>query len=163
MGRSLDVTMDYDAPVASVAAMLADPAFREAVCERQKVISHDVSITPAGVGKEVRIEQVHEVRNVPGFAKRLVGDEITLIQTESWTSPEAGDIDVTVPEKPVRAHGTATLAATRQGGTRETVHLDIEVGVPLVGGKIEGLLRDLLGAALKVENEVGVNYLSTSR
>ena len=44
--------------------------------------------------------------------------------------------------------------------TTETVDLDIKVSIPLVGGKIEGLISDLLLKALKVENRVGRDYLS---
>ena len=46
------------------------------------------------------------------------------------------------------------------GTTTETVALDIKVGIPLVGGKIEGLISDLLLKALKAENKVGRDYLS---
>ena len=66
---------------------------------------------------------------------------------------------MTIPGKPGEMKGTARL--TESGGvTTETVDLDIKVGIPLVGGKIEGLIADLLLKALKVENRVGRDYLS---
>ena len=46
------------------------------------------------------------------------------------------------------------------GATTETVVMDIRVGIPFVGGKIEGLVADMLRAALEIENEVGRDYLS---
>ena len=46
------------------------------------------------------------------------------------------------------------------GSTLHVVTLDIKVGIPLVGGKIEGLVSDLLLKALKAENKVGRDYLS---
>ena len=40
--------LTYDAPPADVFAMLSDPAFREAACAAQDVISADVEITERG-------------------------------------------------------------------------------------------------------------------
>ena len=56
--------------------------------------------------------------------------------------------------------GTAVLEATADGGTVETVELVVKVRVPLVGGKLEGLIADLLLKALKAEHHVGRDYLS---
>ncbi len=55
--------------------------------------------------------------------------------------------------------GTARLSESG-GVTTETVDLTIKVGIPFVGGKIEGLIADLLLKALKAENHVGRDYLS---
>ena len=38
MATTLTHEMTYDAPLADVAAMLADPAFREEVCADQRVL-----------------------------------------------------------------------------------------------------------------------------
>ena len=55
--------------------------------------------------------------------------------------------------------GTARLAESG-GVTTETVVLDVKVSIPLVGGKVEGLVADMLLKALKTENRVGRDYLS---
>jgi hypothetical protein len=81
------------------------------------------------------------------------------VQQESWTSATDADITVTIPGKPGEMTGTATLVESG-GVTTETVDLTIKVSIPLVGGKIEGLISDLLLKALKVENRVGRDYLS---
>ena len=39
--------------------------------------------------------------------------------------------------------------------------MEIRVSIPLVGGKIESLIAGLLLKALKVENAVGRQYLSS--
>jgi hypothetical protein len=56
--------------------------------------------------------------------------------------------------------GTVTLREAG-GTTTETVQMDIRVGIPLVGGKIESLISDLLRKALRVENSVGRQYLTS--
>lgn len=160
MSKHLTHELTYDAPLAAVAAMLADPAFREEVCERQHVLRQTVSVTPGpGDGKEVVIDQVQTASGIPSFAKKFVGDEINIVQKEIWTDAERGDVYVTIPGKPGDMKGTVRLDESN-GRTTETVSLEIKVGIPLVGGKIEGLVSDLLLKALRKENEVGRDYLS---
>jgi hypothetical protein len=53
------------------------------------------------------------------------------------------------------------LALRESGGTTtETVDLEIRVGIPLVGGKVESLIADLMRKALRAENAVGRQYLT---
>lgn len=159
MSKRISHELTYHAPLAAVAAMLGDPAFREEVCDRQHVLRRTVTVTPAGAGKEVVVDQVQPADGIPSFAKKLVGDEINIVQREIWTDAERGDVFVTIPGKPGDMTGTVRLEE-RDGRTVETVKLEIKVGIPLVGGKVEGLIGDLLLKALAKENEVGRDYLS---
>lgn len=159
MSRRITHDLTYDAPLTDVAAMLADPAFREAVCDYQRVIRSSVEIEPDGAGFRARIEQVQAAQGIPSFAKNFVGDEIQIVQTERWASPERGDITIEIPGKPGDMVGTAQLREAG-GTTTETVDLTVKVAIPLVGGKLEGLIGDLLLKALKAENVVGRKWLS---
>ena len=152
--------LTYDAPLADVAAMLADKAFREEVCVAMQATRHSVSIDDLqGYPKEVVLEYAQPTDRVPGFAKKFVGSEVDIRQAETWTSPDHGDIHVTIPGKPGEMVGTAVLTE-QDGVTTETVTLDITVRIPLVSGKIEGLIGKLLGSALRAENRTGVAWLS---
>lgn len=158
MAKRISHDLTYDAPLGAVAAMLADPAFREAVCERQHVLRHDVTVEETAAGRKVTIDQVQAAKGIPSFAAKFVGDEIHIVQAETWTADDHGDIEVTIPGKPGQMSGTATLVESG-GVTTETVTLTIRVGIPLVGGKIEGLIGDLLLRALRTENTVGREWL----
>lgn len=160
MAKTISFEMAYDAPVQRVAAMLADPSFREDVCRFQGVTKVEVTVDVDGDTKQVKVDQVQPTAGVPSFAKKIVGDETNIIQEESWSSLTHGDVTVTIPGKPGEMTGTAVLEATPEGGTVETVTLDIKVRIPLVAGKIEGLVGDLLLKALKAEYKVGRDYLS---
>jgi Protein of unknown function (DUF2505) len=159
MATTLTHHLEYDAPLADVAAMLADPAFREEVCAYQKVIRAGVEIDLDGDTKTVVIDQVQRAKGIPGFAKKFVGDEINIVQREDWSSPEAADLHVTIPGKPGEMAGTITLVESG-GTTTETVDVRIKVNIPLVGGKIEDLIAGLLRKALVAEQAVGRDYLS---
>lgn len=157
MSKRLVHEMTYDAPADRVLEMLADPAFREEVCDYQRVLRRTVTVETTGSGMDVVIDQFQSVKGLPSFATKLVGDEVNIVQRESWTGTR-GDIEVTIPGKPGDMKGTAVIVESG-GVTTETVDLTIKVGIPLVGGKIEGLISDLLLKALKAENKVGRAYL----
>jgi len=154
---SLDLT--YDAAMADVDAMLMDPAFRERVCDAQGAIRKTVSVTEEDAGVTVVIDQVQTADGIPGFAKKFVGDEINLVQTESWFDAENARVEVVIPGKPGQMTGTVNLSESG-GVTTERVQMEIKVNIPLVGGKIEGLIADLLKKALRAENAVGRQYLA---
>jgi uncharacterized protein DUF2505 len=147
----------YDAPAGAVYAMLVDRGFREQVCLAIK--SPQSSVEVSG-DVTVVIDQTQVVRNVPAFAAKLVGDRIDIHQVERWTSPTTADIEITIPGKPGQLRGTVTLTPSAGGGTDHVVAGDLKIGVPLVGGKLEGLIAGLLGKAMDKELEVGRSWLA---
>jgi hypothetical protein len=151
--------MTYDAPLKDVYAMLGDPVFREQVCEYQRVLRADVEIDRSGDRMTVIVDQAQPAHGIPSFAKKFVGDEIEIKQREDWNSVDAADLHVTIPGKPGHMEGTIRLEESG-GTTTETVDVQIHVNLPLVGGKIEGLVADLLRKALEAEQKVGRDYLS---
>jgi len=159
MSKRLTHEIEYDAPLARVVAMLADPGYRDEVCIAQGGTPSEITLDGAGAGMTVVVDQVQPAEGIPAFAKKFVGDEINIVQAEDWTSPEKGNIHVTIPGKPGEMTGTALLTEDPDG-TTETVNLTVKVHIPLVGAKIEGLIADLLLKALRAEHEVGVRYLA---
>lgn len=152
--------LTYDAPLEAVDAMLGDQAFRERVCDAQGAIRKTVTMTDGDDGFVVLVDQVQTADGIPGFARKFVGDEINLVQTETWTDAENADVEVVIPGKPGEMTGTIRLSESG-GVTTETLDLTIQVNIPLAGGKIEKLIADLLRKALVAENAVGRDYLST--
>lgn len=158
MSKKIRHELTYDAPLSAVTAMLADPAFREKVCDYQGVLRRTVTIDGAGAGMSVLIDQVQPAKGIPAFATKFVGEEINIVQKETWSTAEQARVEVSIPGKPGEMTGTVTL--TESGGTTtEVVEFQITVRIPLVGSKIEGLIGDLLTKALRAENKVGREYL----
>jgi hypothetical protein len=155
----LTYDLSYEAPLIAVGEMLMDAAFREQVCDAQLALRKTVSVGQDGGGMKVVVDMVQAAEGIPGYAKRLVGDEIQLVQTERWSDIESARVEVVIPGKPGQMSGT--LALRESGGTTtETVDMEIRVGIPLVGGKIESLIADLMRKALRAENAVGRQYLT---
>ncbi len=161
--KKVSEELRYDgATIEQVHEMLADPAFREKVCDYQGVRGRTVTIDSQGSGMTVVVDQVQAADGIPSFARKFVGEEINIVQSEDWTSPEKGNIHVSIPGKPGEMSGTALLTEDPDG-TTETVNLTVKVNIPLVGGKIEGLVANLLSKALRAEHKVGRDWLAGSR
>ena len=150
--------ISYDAPLADVYAMKADPDFRQAAAAATGVISAEVSITPKGEGMTVRIDQVQPTEGVPGFAKKFAGETTRAVQTEEWGSSSGGTITIETPGKPTSITGNLTL--TEDGGrTTETLDAVVKVKVPLIGGKLESLMAELVAEGRDKEQAAGEAWL----
>jgi len=152
----------YDASPDEVHAMLADPAFREATCAAQQVVSVDVDITVDGAGMSVRIDQIQPTQGVPSFAKSIIGETTHAIQIEEWRNNRQAVLDIETPGKPGTMHGTITIEP-RGSGAADVVELDIKVGIPLIGGRLENLMGDLVRKAMDHEHRVGIAWLAGER
>jgi hypothetical protein len=156
MAKQLSTDLTYDAPLADVTAMLADPAFRERVLDAQHAGSRTVTIA----GGAVTIVYTRSIEGkVPGVAKKFVGDSIEVRHEETWDPAfTRGDIAIRLPGKPGEVTGTATLAE-RDGRTVETVTLTATVSIPVVAGKLEDLILSTFRQALAREQQVGRAWL----
>lgn len=148
--------------VDDVYAMLGDPTYRKAVGDYQRVIDFSCDIEPAaggpGTGMTVRLEEAHGTDRIPSFAQKMVGSEIRFVHEEKWSSPSSAAIRVSIPGKPGEMNGAATL--TQNGpDVVQQIDLDVKVGVPLIGGKLEDLVAGFVTKAFDAENKVGVKWL----
>jgi len=158
MSTTVTFDMTYDAPLAAVTSMLADPGFRERVCDAQRATSRSVSIS--GIPGTVDVTFTQATEGIPSFAKKFVGSAITVTQHETWSTPLAAtlDIDAGVPIADIK--GSVALAEKSSTETVETVILQVTVKVPLVGGKLESLVADMMRKALAKEYATGKAYLA---
>ena len=149
----------YDAPPAAVFEMLADPAFRQAACAAQDVISADVQLERSGNGFTLVLDQQQRTDDLPGFARAFAGDSTQAIQRETWEDTTGGTLVIDTPGKPTEIKGTITLRP-EGSGTREIVELEVKAKIPLIGGKIEKLLAEKVREGMDLEHGVGIDYLA---
>jgi uncharacterized protein YndB with AHSA1/START domain len=161
-GMKLHHEISYAAPLGEVFAMLSDPAFRHASGAAMGVISADVTITPKGEGISVHIDQVQPTEGVPGFARKFAGETTRAVQDEEWSSPAGGTLTIETPGKPTSVKGTLSL--TESGGrTTETLEAEVKGKVPLIGGKLDSLMADLVTKGMDMERLAGVAWLEGNR
>lgn len=158
MTTSLSHETTYDAPLARVSAMMTDRGFREEVFRSQDASRVDVAIEGTTEQGTVTIDYTQPTAGVPSFAKKLAGDGVRIIQREDWSGNRAA-LHVSIPGKPGQMVGTITLVDAGEV-TVEKVTCDITVSLPLVGGKVERLIEEMLLKALRNENRVGREWLA---
>ncbi|HET9860631.1 MAG TPA: DUF2505 domain-containing protein [Nocardioidaceae bacterium] len=154
--------LKYDASPEDVYAMLSDPAFRQRVCAAMDTVSHDVAVDETDAGMSVRIDMVQHTHGVPGFAKKIVGDQTRIIQSEQWAETRAADLQVEIPGKPGHIRGRITLSGDASG-TVEAFDGEATVSIPFVGGKLEGVIEKLFLKGMDTEQGVGAAWLAGER
>lgn len=154
------VELTYAASPEQVFAMLFDPAYREQVCEDQRVLSYSVAVDGEAPDVSVRIEQTHSTAGeIPAVAQKVVGDKAEVHQEEQWNADGECEFRLTMPGKPGEVVGTSWLEE-RDGGTARIVDLQAKVSIPVVGGKLEGVLVSMIEKSLAKEQQTGNAWLA---
>ena len=161
MATRLTYDLTYDAPLTDVGEMLMDPAFREQVCDAQGALRKTVTVGQDGGGMKVVIDMVQAAAGHPGLRQEVrrrrdpAGADRALVRHRERPGRGRHPRQARPDERHDRR--SASPAAPRP----RPWTMEIQVSIPLVGGKIESLIADLLRKALKAENAVGRQYLAS--
>ena len=135
----IEGTHVYPVPVDAVIAMFRDET---ATVARYESMGHrDVKVVELDADDDtVRVVSTRVVDvDLPGFAKKALKPTNTMTQTDEWHRQDdgswSGTFGVDVQGAPVRIDGTMQLVP-EANGARHTVNLDLQVKIPLIGGKI---------------------------
>jgi hypothetical protein len=129
----------YPVPVESVMALLQDES---ATVDKYEGMGHqEVQVLEfAADADALRIVSSRVVTvDLPGFAKKAIKPTNTIVQTDEWRRAADGSWSGTftgdVKGSPVSISGVMTLKPDANGA-EHTVTIDVQVKIPLVGGKI---------------------------
>lgn len=150
--------LEYDASPEDVYAMLSEPTFREKVVEAQRGRDYTVTIEAGDGAMTVVVDQNRPANDLPGFARKIIGDTINIVQSETWSDHTISVLDVAIPGKPCRLQGTITIQGDDSGSV-QVIDGDLKVSVPLLSGKLEALICNLLSKALDAEQSLGRTWL----
>ena len=147
-----------------VAAMVADETFLRDWCLAcgAREVEATVSGTAAAGAFTATTRRAYPTGDVPAFAKRFVGDAVTLQQVDAWSRDAEGRWTATSQVElvglPARMDARAELVP-RGDATRQVVTGTVRAQVPLVGGKLEQVMHGKVVEALDREEHVGRAYL----
>jgi hypothetical protein len=150
--------MTWDAPAAAVYAMITDPAYQDQRAQAGNPTRAEASVSNTADGATISVFRQLAI-DPPGFVKNFVGNSIGIQETQTWTSPTTANLLVEILKQPGQVRGTLRL---RESGTSTEVVVDAEIAVkvPLVGGKVEGYVADILDRLLTKDEEIGRTWLA---
>jgi len=156
---------EYPATTTEVATMLADPKFYEQVSERMGAVSSTVEVSGDPSGSfTVTTERKMPTNGFPDFARKFVGDTVSVRQVDEWRAEEdggvrRGTISVEVQGAPLRLNGSLLLSPSG-AGTTETIEGDLKAAVPLIGGKLEEAAQPAIEGAIRQQKKVGTAWFA---
>jgi len=152
----------YEADPTTVWAMLSDPAFITAKCERTGSTETTVDVTENEDGGATLTTTRVLPANLPSVAKPFVGDTITVTECQVWSGPAADGSRTATTNvdfgAPMAFAAGLTLAASGSGST-VTTDGEFKASIPFVGGKIEKVAADETTRYLQKEQQVGQEWL----
>jgi hypothetical protein len=152
----------YEADPSTVWAMLSDPAFITAKCDRTGSMETTVDVTDDGQGGFTLTSTRVLPANLPAVAKPFVGETLTVTETQVWTAPAADGsrtAQTTVTfSAPMSFTADMALRPSEAGSTVVTDG-EFKANVPFVGGKVEGVAVHETTRYLEKEQLVGGEWL----
>jgi len=116
-------------------------------------------------GSELSVTTRRETpADLPGFAKKIVGDQTVVVQSESWREDGSGyacDLDITLEKVPGGISGWMMIVAVGASASDWILEFTIKVGIPLVGGRLEGVMKRETEANLKKEFAFNSGWLES--
>jgi hypothetical protein len=149
----------FSAPAATVHATLTDRVFLE---ERlRKLGGKDAALVEhARDGAEVRLRlrQGVDAERLPSMARTFLKGDLVVEREERW-GPDGGTGRATIVGVPGEISSRARLT-DHADGSELVITAEVRVGIPLVGGKIEGVIAEQVARLLTAESEFAGTWLA---
>lgn len=157
--------IEHPATPDRVYAMVTDPDYQRARCERSGALSHEVALEQEADTLTVVTRRQLPTTELPDAVRTLVGQHVNLVETTRWGPALAdgtreGALLLDVEGTPVGLVGGVHLQGNADGTTTYTVDGDLDAHVPLLGGRIERSAAPMIGRALQIEQDLGRQWLA---
>ena len=161
----LSAEVRYPADVATVTAMLSDPAFIDAKLREAGATPERITVTPGAGGlTTIAVRALIPTAAVPAHLRSFVGAHLDVRQVEVWEDAEAGARRATVAVEiigtAVRMTGTMTLSPDEGGGGTGRFASVVKASVPLFGAAVENGTATALREAVSAEARVARDWLT---
>lgn len=156
MSRQIDYRSTSPHSADEVYATMVDPDYLRARLEQiggpgAGLLEHTADVK----GAHYRLRHGLDAKDLPSVVRSVLPGDVTIERNERWTRQDGGrylgDVDVTIPGAPASATGGMRLRDLPDGGSELSVRADVRVSVPLIGGKIEGVVGDQVRRLLAAE------------
>jgi hypothetical protein len=157
MSKKIDVSHDIPADVEAVYAVITGETWADKKAEAFADEARTESRT-VGAGEAVTLVMSRGLPpGIPGFLEKFLPAGGRARQTEAWGPAEGGARRGTwqgeIPGAPAKVGGTMSLEPTATG-TRYHILGEAKVRIPLVGGKAESFIAEMIGKLTAAEAEL---------
>ena len=149
MPRSFDMAAEYGGSVEQVHRAFSDERYWLArlTDSGADLYSLDSMVVDAAGGIDVVTTQTLRADRLPGVVTQFHRGDLSFVREETWSPVRDGQATATVTGSitgaPASLSGTAVLSPA-DNGSRLQFTVQVEVRVPLVGGKIENFIGSQL-------------------
>jgi hypothetical protein len=157
MGKRIDVSYEIPGDVETVYAAISGEGWAAA---KAKAFDDDsrTESRNVGDGDAVTLAVSRGLPDgIPGFLEKLLPSGGRVLQTEAWGPSEGGSRRGTwsghIPGAPATVGGTMALEPSGPG-TRYVIQGEVKVHVPLIGGKAESFVVEMIGKLTAKEAEL---------
>jgi hypothetical protein len=166
MPRSFDISADYEGSVEQVHSAFGDRQYWLARLADSGV--DDASLDSLQVdgsgGVTIATTQVLRSDRLPAVVGQFHKGDLRIERRETWGPVSGGQASATVAGAitgaPVSLKGAATLRKGAGAGARLEFHVTVEVRIPLVGGKVEGLIGSQLVDLVVAEQRFTTTWIA---
>lgn len=164
MARRIPHSVTYPDPVARVHAALTSERYWRDRLEQAGGEHAHVDRVDVGAGTiAVEMTQAIPAAHLPSIVTRIRPGDLTITRTEDWGALVGDRADGTftahVAGLPGELTGTLVLAAAGDGAT-VTLEGQVQVSIPLLGGKIESVIADQVADLFAHEDEFTARWLA---
>jgi uncharacterized protein YidB (DUF937 family) len=150
----------FAAPAKSVHAAVVDRAF---LAERLEALGGAnatiVDHTESGGAVTFRVRQGLAAEHLPSVVRTLLKGDLVVDRTETWRGDLAGTVTATIPGVPGEIKGVTRLKDAGEGSEWVTT-IEVRVGIPIVGGKLERVIGEQVTKLLANEAAFTAEWLA---
>lgn len=158
MSHQIEFTASYSLPAETVHSTLTTERFWTSRVEKAADSGVNLDHLIAGPGTiDVAISQKIDTDALPGLISKVIRGDVVLVRTDVWGPFDGNRAEATFSAVttglPIDARGTAVLTVNPDGGADMTVTGEVTVNVKLIGGKIEGMVAEVIVDILKRDQQ----------
>ena len=162
MSTQYEERQSFDQPPEKVLRMFSDRVYFERKYAASggwdiKVLEHELS------ARRFRIKCSYQRKpdaEVPGFAKKFIGESVQVTQEDVWDLETAtGRLSIEIRNAPIRMSAEMQVAQEK-GGCANLLQWTLNCPVPLLGGKLEQMLMDEMRNKAAADLEISRKLLA---
>jgi hypothetical protein len=161
--QKLTNTDRYSATPDQMIAMMSDPDYLTAKYTELGDVTFNVE-TQTATADSLELKVSRSVNaDLPGALKKIMGDTNDLVQSESWSTggtTKTADVVIDAPGKPINISGTYKVVPVGDTDCDYVVDFKISASIPLVGGKIEKMVKAENAAMLPREKAFNDKWIA---